>query len=334
MASPSTSTGTIVGPGPQTGLQPAHDRPGSCGAIVDDAGHRAARPRPATARSCRRTSTSPASTCRSRWRHSRRRPPTAMGDRRERLAGSWSTTTCSRCCAAGTEEPDAVAVVCGTGINCIGVRADGAHARFPALGAISGDWGGGWYLGEQALWHAARAVDGRGDPHQPHRARARPPRPARRAGGDRGVPLRAASSSRCSHAWRRWCWRRPMPATPWPAAILDRQAEEIVAMAVAALARLELLGPARAGGARRRGARNRQPAADHRDRGAPGRAGAARLRRNWCGPARSSAPHSSPWSGSAPVPLPCRRRRRPCACPSGAPVRCAGWHSGLRQLDP
>ena len=65
---------------------------------------------------------------------------------------------------AGTSDHNAVAVVCGTGINAVGVRADGATARFPALGNISGDWGGGWHLGEQALWHAARGDDGRG-PH-------------------------------------------------------------------------------------------------------------------------------------------------------------------------
>lgn len=64
----------------------------------------------------------------------------------------------------GTVEPDAVAVVCGTGINCVGVRADGETARFAALGTISGDWGGGSQLGEQALWYAARATDGRGAP--------------------------------------------------------------------------------------------------------------------------------------------------------------------------
>jgi N-acetylglucosamine kinase-like BadF-type ATPase len=57
---------------------------------------------------------------------------------------------------------DAVAVICGTGINAIGVRADGETARFPALGDISGDWGGGSFLGSQALWHAARGEDGRG----------------------------------------------------------------------------------------------------------------------------------------------------------------------------
>lgn len=63
---------------------------------------------------------------------------------------------------AGTDSPDAVAVVCGTGINAVGRAADGRTARFPALGMISGDWGGGGQLGAQALWHAARAVDGRG----------------------------------------------------------------------------------------------------------------------------------------------------------------------------
>ncbi len=65
---------------------------------------------------------------------------------------------------AGTDEPDAVAVICGTGMNAVGVRADGARVRFLAIGAISGDWGGGHGLGSEALWHAARDVDGRG-PH-------------------------------------------------------------------------------------------------------------------------------------------------------------------------
>ncbi len=65
---------------------------------------------------------------------------------------------------AGADEPDAVAIVCGTGMNAIGVRADGAQVRFPALGGISGDWGGGSSLGGDVLWHAARAEDGRG-PH-------------------------------------------------------------------------------------------------------------------------------------------------------------------------
>jgi len=63
---------------------------------------------------------------------------------------------------AGTSNPDAVAVVCGAGINCVGRTADGRTARFPSLGEISGDWGGGQHLGKLALWRAARGEDGRG----------------------------------------------------------------------------------------------------------------------------------------------------------------------------
>jgi N-acetylglucosamine kinase-like BadF-type ATPase len=65
---------------------------------------------------------------------------------------------------AGTQALDAVAVVCGTGINCAGRNAAGAQSRFGALGEVSGDWGGGGELGRKALWHACRADDGRGAP--------------------------------------------------------------------------------------------------------------------------------------------------------------------------
>jgi N-acetylglucosamine kinase-like BadF-type ATPase len=65
---------------------------------------------------------------------------------------------------AGTERGWGVAVVCGAGINCVGVGPDGRHARFPALGAISGDWGGGFDVGLAALSAAARSEDGRGRP--------------------------------------------------------------------------------------------------------------------------------------------------------------------------
>ncbi|MEU1216857.1 BadF/BadG/BcrA/BcrD ATPase family protein [Streptomyces sp. NPDC005790] len=65
---------------------------------------------------------------------------------------------------AGADEPLGVAVVCGAGINCVGMRPDGATARFPAIGRMSGDWGGGAGLAEEAMWFAARAEDGRGEP--------------------------------------------------------------------------------------------------------------------------------------------------------------------------
>ncbi|GAA3287521.1 ATPase [Dactylosporangium vinaceum] len=63
---------------------------------------------------------------------------------------------------AGSASPDAVGVVCGAGINAAGRRADGATSRFPALGQLSGDWGGGQHLAALALYHAVRAEDGRG----------------------------------------------------------------------------------------------------------------------------------------------------------------------------
>jgi N-acetylglucosamine kinase-like BadF-type ATPase len=58
---------------------------------------------------------------------------------------------------AGATRSWGVAVVCGAGINCAGIGPDGTRARFPALGRLTGDWGG-----EEALWHAVRAEDGRG----------------------------------------------------------------------------------------------------------------------------------------------------------------------------
>jgi len=55
-----------------------------------------------------------------------------------------------------------IGVVCGAGINCVGVAPDGRTTRFLSLGELSGDWGGGGDLGPQALWWAVRAEDGRG----------------------------------------------------------------------------------------------------------------------------------------------------------------------------
>ncbi|HVU78277.1 MAG TPA: BadF/BadG/BcrA/BcrD ATPase family protein [Gaiellaceae bacterium] len=63
---------------------------------------------------------------------------------------------------AGTDRGWGIAVVCGAGINCVGVAPDGRHVRFPALGTITGDWGGGYDVGLAAIWAAARSEDGRG----------------------------------------------------------------------------------------------------------------------------------------------------------------------------
>src|SRR5947209_7904703 len=63
---------------------------------------------------------------------------------------------------AGSDAGFGVGVVCGAGINALGIAPDGSRARFPALGAITGDWGGGEDLGLSALGAAVRARDGRG----------------------------------------------------------------------------------------------------------------------------------------------------------------------------
>jgi N-acetylglucosamine kinase-like BadF-type ATPase len=141
---------------------------------------------------------------------------------------------------AGTEAPNAIAVVCGTGTNCVGVRADGEHARFSALGTLSGDWGGGSQLGEQALWHAARAMDGRGGPTEfTHTI------PAQLGLPDVQAVIEAVHFGRLP--WSIFPALAPLvleASDHGDAAaniILDRQADEIVAIAVAAMTRLGLL---------------------------------------------------------------------------------------------
>ena len=63
---------------------------------------------------------------------------------------------------AGSPVEWGVAVVCGAGINCLGIAPGGREARYPALGPISGDRGGGAWLGAEALAAAVRGRDGRG----------------------------------------------------------------------------------------------------------------------------------------------------------------------------
>ena len=96
---------------------------------------------------------------------------------------------------AGTERGWGVAVMCGAGINCVGVAPDGRHARFPALGAITGDWGGGYDVGLAAVSAAARSEDGRGPRTslEQRRAGALRAEHAERAG--RGDPPRADRGS-------------------------------------------------------------------------------------------------------------------------------------------
>jgi N-acetylglucosamine kinase-like BadF-type ATPase len=141
---------------------------------------------------------------------------------------------------AGATRPWGVAVVCGTGINCVGVAPDGRTCGFLALGQISGDWGGGSDLGTAALWHAARDENGRG------------PRTALRAAvtGHFGMD----SVAEVSLALRRGelaelRLSELCPAVfavcdqgdPTAAALVDRLADEVSGMALSVLRRLGLV---------------------------------------------------------------------------------------------
>jgi N-acetylglucosamine kinase-like BadF-type ATPase len=140
---------------------------------------------------------------------------------------------------AGTDRTWGVGVVCGFGTNCSAVAPDGRTYRFPALGWIAGDWGGGSDIGEAALWHAVRSEDGRG------RRTALASRVAAHFGFRRPRQVMQAmyfgrlAESRVAE----------LPPLVFAAAaegdavatsIVDRQADEIVAMAGTAIRRLRM----------------------------------------------------------------------------------------------
>ena len=141
---------------------------------------------------------------------------------------------------AGLDEPHGIAVICGAGINCTGHRRDGRDVRFAAVGHISGDWGGGGFIWTEAMWWAARAADGRG----PHTA-LRDALPAHYGLASmaeliEAVHLGALAPSRCVEMTR-LLFDVAAGGDPVAADVVRRQADEIVALAFAALTRLELL---------------------------------------------------------------------------------------------
>jgi N-acetylglucosamine kinase-like BadF-type ATPase len=140
---------------------------------------------------------------------------------------------------AGTDDVAAVAVICGAGTNCYGRDPRGRTVRFPALGYISGDWGGGYDIGMAGLMAAVRAEDGRG------------PRTAlqRLVPGHFGL---AKPSSLVFAIYTERVHERQiteLPPVVFAASddgdevargIVDRQADELAVMASAAIRRLQL----------------------------------------------------------------------------------------------
>ena len=139
------------------------------------------------------------------------------------------------------ERPWGIAVTCGAGINCVGVAPDGRTTRFLAFGALSGDWGGGRGLGEAMVWAAIRAEDGRGQPTALRPAVAR----------FYGLPSMhdVAVAFHLDQLGEDDLIRLPAVLFATAAAgdtvalsLIERQAEEITAMAVTAIRRLDLDG--------------------------------------------------------------------------------------------
>jgi len=142
---------------------------------------------------------------------------------------------------AGLDEDHGVAVICGAGTNCTARHRDGREVRFAAVGHISGDWGGGGFLWTEAMWWAARAADGRGPTTALSEAL---PAHYSLPGMDElieAVHLGDLPRSRCVEMTR-LLFEVAESGDPVATEVVRRQAGEVVAFAVAALRRLEMLG--------------------------------------------------------------------------------------------
>jgi N-acetylglucosamine kinase-like BadF-type ATPase len=145
---------------------------------------------------------------------------------------------------AGTERAWGVGIVCGFGTNCSGRSPDGREYRLPAIGELSGDWGGGGDIGRAALWHAVRADDGRGEPTSlvasvpAHFGKERP------YDVMEAIYLGEISSDRVSEL-SPMVFAGAAEGDRVARSIVDRQADEVVTMGVAAIRALgmEALDP-------------------------------------------------------------------------------------------
>ncbi|MGW2847941.1 ATPase, partial [Streptomyces sp. NPDC001274] len=117
---------------------------------------------------------------------------------------------------------------------------DGRTARFPAIGKISGDWGGGSGLADEALWFAARAEDGRGGPTELARAL-----PAHFGLDSMYALIEALHLGRIAferrHELAPVLFATARGGDPVAVSLVERLADEVVAMASVALGRLDLL---------------------------------------------------------------------------------------------
>ena len=141
---------------------------------------------------------------------------------------------------AGTQRPWGVAVTCGAGINCVGVAPDGTQTRFLALGRFTGDWGGGLDMGVEVMWWAMRAEDGRGEPTALTTAVAEYFGRENASEVAIGIHLGEIDTDdliRLTHV----LFQVSDAGDPVAMRLVDRLADEVSAMAVVAMRRLDLI---------------------------------------------------------------------------------------------
>jgi N-acetylglucosamine kinase-like BadF-type ATPase len=141
---------------------------------------------------------------------------------------------------AGLDDGRGIAVICGAGINCTGVLPDGTTARFAAVGTISGDWGGGAFLWQEAMWWAARAEDGRGPDTELRSALPHQLGFTSMAALIEAVHSGQVPDSRCAELTP-LLFAVAEGGDPVAADVVRRQAQEVVSLAVAAARRLGVL---------------------------------------------------------------------------------------------
>jgi N-acetylglucosamine kinase-like BadF-type ATPase len=139
---------------------------------------------------------------------------------------------------AGSTSGSGVAVVVGAGVNGVGRAESGVEAHFAALGEVTGDWGGGPGIGLAALGAAVRAEEGRAP------ATALSALIATHFGEPTSLDV-AIAVHRGQIAGRRLGELPPLVFEAAQAgdaeslAMVDRQADEVIAFAVAALRRTQ-----------------------------------------------------------------------------------------------
>jgi N-acetylglucosamine kinase-like BadF-type ATPase len=140
---------------------------------------------------------------------------------------------------AGSSRGWGVGLICGSGMNAAGIAPDGRTARLAALGGISGDWGGGGDVGLAALGAAVRARDGRGPRTALETLVAQQFGFRRPIDLTRAIELGSVPQSRLREL-SPLVFRVAGSGDPVARSIVDRLADELVAMAGAMIRRLNL----------------------------------------------------------------------------------------------